>query len=163
MHDLKKIKIKKYDDSNKNQIIELILQIQTKEFNLPVSIKDQPDLEKIPEVYQKDNGNFWIALDEEKVIGTIGLIDLGNNQTAIKKMFLMEKYRGTGISKMLLDVAIEFCKKNGIAEIYLGTTSSYLAAHRFYEKNGFLEIKKDIMPIAYDVHEVETKFYRYRF
>lgn len=152
--------IKKYHENYKTQIIKLILDIQTKEFNLPVTIEDQPDLENISDVYQKGKGNFWVALDKEKVIGTIGIVDLCNRQVAIKKMFVMDQYRGTGVSQMLLDSAMTFCKNSGVGEIYLGTTSSYLAAHRFYEKNGFQEIEKKFMPPAYEIHEVETKFYR---
>lgn len=52
------IKIKPYLDIYKNQIINLILEIQTKEFGIAISIDKQPDLENIPNFYIKDNGNF---------------------------------------------------------------------------------------------------------
>ena len=49
---------------------------------------------------------------------------------------------------------------NGIAEIYLGTTEKFLAAHRFYEKNGFAEVRRDELPSAFPVMAVDSKFYR---
>jgi hypothetical protein len=36
--------------------------------------------------------------------------------------------------------------KKAIAEIYLRAIDSMLAAHRFYGKNGFVEIDKALLP-----------------
>ena len=53
-----------YRDKYLSQIIELILTIQQKEFNIPVTLDAQPDLQKIPEIYQTGKGNFWVALND---------------------------------------------------------------------------------------------------
>jgi hypothetical protein len=45
--------------------------------------------------------------------------------------------------------------------VYLGTTPLYLAAHRFYEKSGFVEIKREELPEGFPVMEVDRKFYRH--
>ena len=45
-------------------------------------------------------------------------------------------------------------------EVYLGTTASFLAAHRFYAKNGFREISSSALPPGFPVMLVDTKFYR---
>jgi RimJ/RimL family protein N-acetyltransferase len=47
-----------------------------------------------------------------------------------------------------------------VTEIYLGTTAEFLAAHRFYEKNGFKEIAKSQLPPAFPIMAVDTKFYK---
>ena len=157
------IVIKPYFETYKDQVIQLILQIQTEEFGIPISIKDQPDLEQISQFYQKGYGNFWVALDTDRVVGTAALIDIGKRQTALRKMFVDNDYRGKnkGVAKALLDALIAWCNLKKIHEIYLGTTSAYLAAHRFYEKNGFQEISKEELPKAFPVMQVDTKFYRY--
>ena len=54
--------------------MNVILTIQQSEFGIPITLEAQPDLLDIPSFYQKDNGNFWIALDGQEVIGTIALI-----------------------------------------------------------------------------------------
>jgi hypothetical protein len=46
-----------------------------------------------------------------------------------------------------------------IRDIFLGTTPHFLAAHRFYEKNGFCEIAKSALPASFPVMEIDTKFY----
>lgn len=160
-----KIKIKPYTNIYKNQVIQLILKIQIEEFGVNISINDQPDLEQIPLFYQKDCGNFWMALYNGRVVGTIGLIDIGNNQAVIRKMFVDKDYRGKekGVAQALLDELLTWCKNKKIREICLGTTSSYLAAHRFYEKNGFQEIPKSTLPISFPHMQVDSKFYRYQF
>lgn len=157
------ISIEQYQDNYKTQIINLILNIQITEFGIPISLKDQPDLEAIPQFYQQGNGQFWIALLNNKVVGTLGLIDIGNQQVACRKMFVNQKYRGKeiGIAKSLIETAIDWCKNRQVNEIYLGTTSSYHAAHRFYEKNRFREIQKSELPQNFPVMAVDSKFYQF--
>ena len=46
-----------------------------------------------------------------------------------------------------------------VAAVYLGTTAKFLAAHRFYEKNGFREIAREALPDSFPVMAVDTKFY----
>ena len=45
-------------------------------------------------------------------------------------------------------------------EIFLGTTAKFLAAHRFYEKNEFIEIMKSELPVALPTLSLYIKFYR---
>lgn len=46
-------------------------------------------------------------------------------------------------------------------EITLGTTAKFLAAHRFYEKNGFSEVDRAALPDRFAVMVVDTKFYAF--
>lgn len=158
------IQIVKYEKNYQGQVIDLILDIQNNEFNVPVTLSDQPDLENISSFYQQGKGNFWVALSEKKVIGTIALIDIGNSQSALRKMFVAKNFRGKnkGIAQRLLDTVLEWCKLKNIQEIYLGTVSILHAAQRFYEKNGFHEIPIDNLPKNFPIMKVDTKFYVYR-
>lgn len=155
------MKIIEYNESYKDQVIKLILSIQQDEYSIPISIDDQPDLLTIPASYQTGNGNFWVALEDDVVIGTIALIDLGNQLTTLRKMFVSKEYRGTGLSNNLLDTLISWCKHKQVATIYLGTTSRFLAAHKFYEKNNFVSITKEALPHVFPLLAVDTVFYKY--
>lgn len=157
------IRIERFDSKFQNQVNDLILGIQVNEFAIPITLEDQPDLLGIPSFYQKGTGNFWVALDHERVVGTIALVDIGNDQTALRKMFVADSHRGKekGVAQALLEQAISWCKEKGISHIFLGTTAKYLAAHRFYEKNGFCEISKVLLPASFPVMNVDTKFYAY--
>ena len=157
------IVIKEYDDQYKDEVISLILDIQQREFGIPISREDQPDLSDITNFYQTHNGNFWLALDRDGVVGTISLLDIGHDQGALRKLFVQAPYRGrphkTG--QLLLQRLMDWARQKAMRQIYLGTTAKFLAAHRFYEKNGFASIVKGDLPAAFPLMKVDTKFYQY--
>ncbi len=158
------IAIKKYQENYKNEIIDLILDIQCKEFNIPITREEQPDLGDIPSFYQTGSGNFWVAVCDDKVVGTVALLDIGNNQVALRKLFVTPAYRGSlyNTAKLLVSSLLEWAGEHKVEEIFLGTTAKFLAAHRFYEKNGFTEITRQNLPEAFPIMKVDTKFYYYR-
>jgi len=142
-------------------VVGLILPIQQSEFGIPITLADQPDLGDIPGFYQTGSGNFWVALSGAQVVGTISLLDIGNGRGALRKMFVHSEFRGPryGVARRLLETLLGWCDKNRIREVYLGTTAKFVAAHRFYEKNGFTEIEKSQLPPEFPVMLVDTKFY----
>jgi N-acetylglutamate synthase-like GNAT family acetyltransferase len=154
-----------YSSIYQQQVIDLILSIQQIEFGIPITLEAQPDLENIPSFYQRDNGNFWLAMVENSVVGTIALSDMGNSRGALRKMFVHKNYRGKefGTGQTLLNTLLECARGNNFKEILLGTTEKFIAAQRFYEKNGFLEIDKKSLPKEFPVMKVDVKFYRYSF
>ena len=126
----------------KSQVLDLILEIQQNEFGIQITAEQQPDLGQIPSFYQVDNGNFWVAVAEVDVVGTISLLDIGSAQGALRKMFVRKEFRGreVGTAVRLLDALFAWSAAHSIREVFLGTTPHFLAAHRFYEKHGFCEI-----------------------
>jgi N-acetylglutamate synthase-like GNAT family acetyltransferase len=156
------IVIKKFTEDYKDDVIDLILDIQQNEFNIPISKEDQPDLSDIPNFYQSGGGNFWVALYNGRVVGTIALIDIGNHQGALRKMFVKPAFRGSkyNTAKLLLFQVITWVREYGIHDIYLGTTELFLAAHRFYAKHKFVQIKKETLPDTFAIMKVDTRFYQ---
>ncbi len=57
--------------------------------------------------------------------------------------------------------ALEWAGEHNISQIFLGTTEKFLAAHRFYERNGFVSIGKETLPDQFPLMSVDTKFYSY--
>jgi hypothetical protein len=128
-------------------VINLILEIQNNEFGVAVNIEQQPDLQRIPEFYQVNKGNFWVARVDETVVGTIGLLDIGNGLSALRKMFVNA---ATAAVKLVLGrncwTPFYIGPPPPVYEILLGTTAKFIAAHRFYEKNGFVQVEKTSLP-----------------
>ncbi len=157
------IQICEYNDSYQKSILHMILQIQQQEYHLPITAEDQPDLFCIPSFYQQENGNFWVAVDGGAVVGTIAMKNIGNGNAVLRKMFVQKEYRGKelGVSRALLTQLIEWAREKNFRRIYLGTTPQFLAAHRFYVKNGFTEIGVEELPAEFPVMEVDKKFYCY--
>lgn len=159
---MSEIEIRPYADGDVAGVVELILPIQREEFGIAISAADQPDLAAIPTFYQSGKGQFWVAVADGSIVGTLGLKDIGNDQAALRKMFVAPKVRGRehGVAALLLARLIAYAGERGIKEVFLGTTEKFLAAHRFYEKNGFVEILKEELPASFPVMAVDVKFYR---
>lgn len=138
-----------------------IIPIQQAEFGIPITLEDQPDLEDVAGFYQRGRGNFWVAAIDAEIVGTIGLLDIGDSQGALRKMFVSSRYRGRehGVAQALLGTLVEWCQAQGVRTVFLGTTDKFLAAHRFYEKNGFAEIARTELPAAFPVMAVDSRFY----
>ena len=153
--------VREYIEAYKDEIIELILNIQQNEFGIPIRKEDQPDLANIKDFYQTGNGNFWVALYQDKVAGTISLKDIGNRQGALRKMFVKSEYRGARFktAQYLLDSLLAWSRERNLTDIYLGTTEKFLAAHRFYEKNHFDCVPVDQLPSNFPIMKVDTRFY----
>lgn len=151
-----------YEPADAEAVASVILPIQREEFGIAVTREGQPDLADIANFYQSGAGNFWVAESDGAIIGTVGLRDIGFKQAALRKMFVSAPYRGRahGVAQALLDTLVQWSEAQGLKSIYLGTTSKFLAAHRFYEKNGFAEVGESELPPEFPRMSVDSKFYR---
>ncbi|MEH2530149.1 GNAT superfamily N-acetyltransferase [Bradyrhizobium sp. AZCC 1588] len=148
-------------DADQQGVLDVILPIQQREFGIPITAADQPDLTDIPGFYQSGTGGFWVARSNGRVVGTIGLKDIGARQAALRKMFVAAPFRGRelGVAGKLLDMLLAHARAERVAEIFLGTTDTFLAAHRFYERNNFKELQKAELPKTFPIMAVDSKFY----
>ncbi|MEN2399135.1 GNAT family N-acetyltransferase [Flavobacterium sp. MC2016-06] len=152
--------IKPIQNEYENQIVDLILNIQQKEFNVPITIQDQPDLLNIKNFYYEPGGIFLGAFIDDELVGTIALVKFNNQAGAIRKMFVKQEYRGKqyNIAQQLLEELISYSTKNGLRALYLGTVSILQAALRFYERNHFITIQKDELPYDFPLMSPDNVF-----
>lgn len=155
------ITIRSFVPTDTDAVIEVILPIQRVEFGLPITLDAQPDLKDIGGFYQRDAGNFWLADENGTIVGTLGLLDIGDGAAALRKMFVRASHRGAEhrVAQRLLDTLFDWCCAHHLERVYLGTTSAFQAAHRFYEKNGFEQVGKDELPATFPLMGVDTRFY----
>ena len=158
------VQIVPYEDRHLAGIRDLIVPIQRNEFGFSITYEDQPDLHDIPGFYRRGGGGFWVAVDGPEVVGSIALVDIGNAQGALRKMFVKQPYRGAShrIARHLLDRLLDHAAQRRIDEIFLGTTEKFRAAHRFYEKSGFTLVEERALPDRFPRMNVDTRFYRLR-
>lgn len=156
-----KVEIQPIGNSYSQQVIDLILTIQQKEFNIPITIEDQPDLLEIESFYTETGGNFWGAFADGELVGSIALVKFDERAGAIRKMFVKKEFRGKelNIAQKLLDVLISFCRENRIDDLYLGTITVLKAAQRFYERNHFAKIEKGNLPVKFPLMSADDVFY----
>ncbi len=139
------IKIIEFQSQYRDQVIKLIDSILKELDVIPntETLIDDEDLFKISEIYS-GKGKFWIALDDNEVVGTIAVRDLGSGKAKLNRMFVLESYRGSGLAQTLLDTALDHARLQRFTEIILNTHLFMKRAHRFYEKNGFNRISQEL-------------------
>ncbi|MGZ3420107.1 MAG: GNAT family N-acetyltransferase [Polyangiales bacterium] len=154
--------VEPFGAGDRSQVIDHVLGIQRGEFGVPITLDDQPDLDDVPAFYGKGRGGFWVARAHERVVGTIGLLDHGSEGGALRKMFVAAEWRGRehGVGAALLAALIEHARAQGVPCLRLGTRPEMHAAHRFYEKHGFVRIAPSELPASFPRMPLDTLFYR---
>lgn len=145
------ITMTQFEESYTKDVIEIVLHFQNDGTRPLVTVDDQPDLLNIVEAYIEKGGNFWIAKDCEKLIGTIGIMPYSQDIAVLKKFFVYEEYQGKPyhIGRKLYSELLSFVKEKGFKTILLDTPSNTERAHRFYEKAGFQKVLEEDLPIQF--------------
>jgi len=124
------------------EVTRLVSKILEEEFGFKVSSQTFPDIYKIKEKWMTGDNRFWVAKENNEIIGTVALLKQAKNGGYLKRMFVKKDFRRQGVAKKLYNRLKLHCKKEGIKDIYLTTIPKMKAAMRFYEKNGFLRVSK---------------------
>lgn len=155
------ISLRLLDNTFCTQIVDLILPIQTIEFNVAITLADQPDLLDIEGKYHHSGGGFWGAFINDELVGSIALISIGHHAGAIRKMFVKKEYRGKeyGIAQQLLEILIDYSGSINITDLYLGTVDQLKAAQRFYVRNGFEGVERSALPAYFPIMPSDNLYY----
>lgn len=144
------IRIVPYNEKYKKETADLILDVYDNE--LGFKGYERPDIHDITNYYlKKPNNNFWIALDGDKLVGTVGILGKTEKLAYLKRLIIEKEYRHQGLGKRLLQTAINFAKEHGYTTIYAGTVKENPKAISFYEHLGFInsdDIPQDITAAA---------------
>ena len=153
------MKIETYSGKYDNEIISLILAIQNEEAKINLPLQEQPDLLHIDESYQQNGGEFWLAMADGMVIGTIGLMLKERNCAVLKKFFVKKEYRSQKVGLALYKELIKYAKRANVKHIILDTPSAAQASHKFYKRAGFSKINSAELPILYTYPDRESLLY----
>lgn len=82
-------------------------------------------------------GCIFLAMDGYDVVGTAGLWKENEEEYELIKMAVDPKYRGQGISKVLLERCIDEARKQKAEKIILYSNSQLQTAISLYKKYGF--------------------------
>ncbi|MDO5811843.1 MAG: GNAT family N-acetyltransferase [Bacillota bacterium] len=153
------LKVETYSGKFDDEIISLILSIQNDEAKIGLSLGEQPDLMDIHSCYQQPGGEFWIALSDDKVIGTIGLMLKENHCAVLKKFFVKKTFRSQKVGLSLYNELLKYAISKDIHHIILDTPAVAHASHKFYEKAGFFKISSAELPVAYSYPDRDSILY----
>jgi molybdopterin-guanine dinucleotide biosynthesis protein A/predicted N-acetyltransferase YhbS len=95
-----------------------------------------PDLAAPADVYRL----VWVALQNQQVVGSIALRDLGDSTFELKRMYARRAVRGRGLGRRLLATALDAARDDGATKVVLDTTERMEAARKLYEAHGFRRV-----------------------
>lgn len=133
--------IKNLEERYNKEINDFIISIFVEEFNFDKYRKGIKEFDNLN--YQKSGGNMWMVVnDKDEIVGTIAIMKKNESTAELKSFYVDKKYRGNGISKLLFETAMNFCKEINLNRVFLGTYECMETAIQFYKKRGFSEIEK---------------------
>jgi DNA-binding MarR family transcriptional regulator/GNAT superfamily N-acetyltransferase len=82
-------------------------------------------------------GEIWVAECAGQIVGSIAIVGV-DEETAQLRWFLIEpEFRGTGLGKRLMTVAIDYCRQKNFKQVFLWTFLGLDAARHLYKSFGF--------------------------
>jgi len=102
------------------------------------------DLEVLsnPDTYIMDKGgHIFFSTENEKVTGTVALMQMEENVFELTKMAVHTTMRGKGIGQLLVEHCINFAKKNNLKKLILYSNTKLENAIYIYKKWGFQQIE----------------------
>lgn len=102
--------------------------------------------EALNNVMAGKNDIVYVAIVDKEVVGWIhGFVVtsiVSGKFCEIGGLVVDEKHRSKEIGKLLVDVLKNWCKEKGIALLRVRSNVKRDRAHRFYEREGFIAIKR---------------------
>ena len=88
-----------------------------------------------------DDGGMIFFVNHDGVnVGTVAMINMGNDQYELAKLAVTESCKGQHISDLLMAAAIDFAHHNHAKKIILFTNSKLIPAIHLYHKYGFVDV-----------------------
>ena len=97
------------------------------------------ELEALPGEYVPPGGALLIARDKDAAAGCVALRKLDASTGEMKRMFVREAYRGSGLGRRLAAAIIEEARKRKYARVVLDTLPKLAPAIALYRDIGFRE------------------------
>ena len=143
------------------QLVDLINYCQNIEAKLNIKMTEQDDIFQISSYYQSKGGNFWIALEENQVVGSIALLPIGNQTAVLKKFFTYPQFRGqpNRLGAKLYQELLNFAQAINFKRLVLDTPEDETRSHYFYEKHGFKQVTPEQFNANYPYPDRNSRLY----
>lgn len=125
--------------ADETRIMTLVKSILSAEFPADQGAYPTQDLERLTQTYAGPSNTFFVAEENQKIIGTCGVMADGLETAIVRRLFVEPNARGKGIGSELLKAALAFCREHGFREILIRTSSRMEQAIRLCRAQGFEE------------------------
>lgn len=97
-------------------------------------------LDTIATDYAAAGGVAWTAVAGDRIVGSVAVAPAGDGGAAweVTKVYVDPRLRRAGLGRRLMAVAEEHAAARGARRVLLWTDTRFAAAHRFYERLGYV-------------------------
>jgi GNAT superfamily N-acetyltransferase len=104
----------------------------------------EEELATLPGEYAAPRGALFLATVDGEAAGCVALRPLDTadypNAAEMKRLFVRQPFRGTGLGRHLAEAALDAARQCGYASVLLDTLDEMETARAMYEDLGFAEI-----------------------
>jgi GNAT superfamily N-acetyltransferase len=150
------LEIRPFQDGDGAQVRELF--IATNRLLSPPNLRDAFDayiaralteeIDRIAAYYREHDGGFWVAIQNDVVIGTFGLERAAPDAMELRRMYVDVSARRTGIGRRMLQYAEDECRHRRVARLELSTADIQTAALALYRNAGYQLLREEVAEIG---------------
>lgn len=147
-------RLRPFTPHDARDVKDLILSILSTEYPVDRSAYADSDLDHIGTVYGGKRETFFVAEEDGKVVGSVGIKEDSRDDALLRRLFVDPAYRKRGLGSALARTAIEFCRAQRYKRVIFRCTDRMRDAMQLCMKNGFRE--KEKLPVSgFAIHILE--------
>jgi putative acetyltransferase len=106
------------------------------------------EINRIAAYYGEKRGGFWVAIEDDKLVGTFGLERASPDAMELRRMYVDAAARRTGIARQMLQFAENECRRRSILRLELSTAKIQTAALALYRSTGYTLVREDTVELS---------------
>jgi len=150
------VEIIEYDEKYHSDFKRMNLDYLDK-YNLTES-HDMIILDNPEEIVIERGGFIWLAKAGDEIVGTVGIMPEGHGIFELIKMCVAESWRGSGISKLLMETCLQKVKELEGKKLILFSNHQLQTALKLYTKYGFKNVEVTDSPFETADVKMELEF-----
>ena len=125
-----------------NKGIATVIRTTLEEFkaNKPGTVYYDAATDHLYELFRESGSIYHVAVADNEVVGGSGIFPspgLPSDTCELVKMYILQKVRGIGLGRILIQKSLDFAKESGYRKVYLETMPELKQALHTYSKFGF--------------------------
>lgn len=102
------------------------------------------EIDRLADYYASRNGGFWVAADDDEIVGMFGLEAVGDHAMELRRMYVAPGARRRGIARKMLAFAEAECRRRNRSELQLSTSGLQQDALALYRNAGYENVREEV-------------------
>jgi len=102
------------------------------------------EIDRIAAYYREHDGSFWVAIQNDVLVGTFGLERAAPDAMELRRMYVDAGARRKGIGRRMLQYAEDECRRRNVARLELSTAEIQSAALSLYRNAGYRLLREEV-------------------